>query len=119
MILPRGDVADLRASMRGQLLLTGDTLYPGRLYVSDDGAYQASVQRLVDFASSGSEIAWVLGTHMEMSMTPGQDYPMCADAHPNEHVLQLGYDVLLELNEAVQSLPLSYDVHDDFIVYPL
>ena len=34
---------------RTAILLTGDTLYPGRLYVRDGPAFTASVQRLVAF----------------------------------------------------------------------
>ena len=37
---------------RTGILLTGDTLYPGRLYVSDFPAFAASIQRLVDFTGT-------------------------------------------------------------------
>jgi len=104
------------------LLLTGDTLYPGRLYIGDWNAYGSSIQRLVDFTSAPDHpVTWVLGTHIEMTTTPGQDYPMGATQHANEHVLQLTLETLLELNQAVIGLGNNpqYQEHDDFIVYPL
>jgi len=106
---------------RDDVLLTGDTLYPGRLYVSNWSAYQASIPRMVDFVNAGNPVQWVLGTHIEMTTTPGQDYAMGANKHPNEHVLQLTFDTLLELDQAVkaQGGSPSYEVHDDFIIYPL
>jgi glyoxylase-like metal-dependent hydrolase (beta-lactamase superfamily II) len=102
------------------ILFTGDTLYPGRLYISSFGEYLMSIQRLVDFTAARS-VCWVLGTHIEMSNTPGDDYPFGATFHPDEHPLQLTRDHLLELNQAVigmQDDP-KIEVHDDFIVYPL
>ena len=45
-------------------LMTGDSLYPGRLGVQDFAAFKASAQRLADFVSD-RPIAHVLGTHIE------------------------------------------------------
>lgn len=106
-----------------ELLLTGDTLYPGRLYIQDWNQYVASVQRMANFVSSPDHpVTWVLGTHIEMTTTPGQDYPFGADQHPDEHVLQLTKGHLLELNDAVQKQAAAggpkLEVHDDFIIYP-
>lgn len=102
------------------LLLTGDTLYPGRLYISDFPAYMASIQRLVDFTAKRT-VNWVLGTHIEMTNEAGEDYGFGVTYHPNEHPLQLTRDHLLELNEAVIGMQADphIEVHDDFIVYPL
>jgi glyoxylase-like metal-dependent hydrolase (beta-lactamase superfamily II) len=104
---------------RHQLLLTGDTLYPGRLYINQWSAYQASIQRMVDFVEDGNPVSWVLGTHIELA-GDGNDYSLGAGSHPNEHPLELGYPVLVELNQAVQAMGGSpqYEAHDDFIVYP-
>jgi hydroxyacylglutathione hydrolase len=101
------------------LLLTGDTLYPGRLYISDWQAYKASIGRMTDFVNAGNPVTWVLGTHIEMNAT-GADYPMQAKLHPNEHALQLTYPVLTELHEAVIQLGNSpqYEAHQNFIIYP-
>ena len=103
------------------LLLTGDTLYPGRLYINQWDTYKASIQRMVDFVSSPDHpVEWVLGTHIEMTTTPGQDFPFGADKHPDEHPLQLTKDTLLELHQALMGLPgPTNQVHDDFIIYPL
>src|SRR6185503_6890655 len=46
------------------LLLTGDTLYPGFLFIPDWPTYHDSVIRLADFAAT-RPIAHVLGAHIE------------------------------------------------------
>ena len=106
---------------RHELLLTGDTLYPGRLYIQDFPTYAASVGRLRDFIESGNGVQSVLGTHIEMTTTPGEDFPFMADAHPNEHGLPLDAGHVLELDDAVQAMGGSpvLEVHDDFVIYPL
>lgn len=105
---------------RHDLLLTGDTLYPGRLYVDDFGDYQASTARLTAFVDAGNPVSWVLGTHIEMTTTPMQDFAFGADQHPNEHVLELSLGHLQELDAAVQAMSgPEYEEHDDFIIYPL
>lgn len=103
-----------------ELLLTGDTLYPGRLYIQNFGEYVQSVQRLASFTQT-HPVSLVLGTHIEMTQTPGQDFAFGADQHPNERELQLGLEHLLELEAAVVAMDGSpeLEVHDDFIVYPL
>jgi glyoxylase-like metal-dependent hydrolase (beta-lactamase superfamily II) len=85
------------------IFLTGDTLYPGRLYVSDFPAYMASAQRMADFVKT-HPIAHVLGTHIEQSATPYLDYPIRTTYQPNEHSLAMTRANVLELNEAVQSM---------------
>jgi hydroxyacylglutathione hydrolase len=103
-----------------RLLLTGDTLYPGRLYINDFAAYRASVQRLVDFTAT-REVAWVLGTHVEMQNVPGQQFPLGSTFHPNEHPLQLSRSHLLELLGGLNGMQASphVEVHADFVIYPL
>ena len=102
-----------------KLLLTGDTLYPGRLYISDFQTYVQSIQRLVDFTSV-NEVSYVLGTHIEMSAVPGEQFPIGSTFHPNEHVLQLSRDHLLELLDGLlgmQGAP-HIETHDDFVIWP-
>jgi glyoxylase-like metal-dependent hydrolase (beta-lactamase superfamily II) len=103
------------------LLLTGDSLYPGLLFVNDWTAYRASIARLRDFAAA-RPIAHVLGTHVEMSATPGVVYPYGTTYQPNEHVLQLALAQLVELDAALAALgptpPAQPQVHDDFIIDP-
>lgn len=106
---------------RTQLLFSGDMLYPGRLYVPTDkfAEFQASADRLDDFAKT-HPIRALLGAHIEMTTTPGQDYPMRAPTHPSEHPLPLPPSVIGELRKAVdQAGPEpKIDRHPDFIVYP-
>lgn len=100
-------------------LLTGDTLYPGRLYIDDFDAYVASISRLVDHVPADA-VCNVMGTHIEMTSTPGVDFEFGADTHPDEHALQLDYAHLVELRDAVLAMDSpEMEVHDDFIVFPL
>ena len=85
------------------ILLTGDHLYPGRLYVSDFPAYVASTRRLVQFTES-HPVAHILGCHIEQSSTPYVDYPTGTKYQPNEHSLELGRAHLLELMSALDAL---------------
>lgn len=101
-------------------LFTGDTLYPGRLYISQFPTYVQSIQRLVTFMNDKT-VCNVLGTHIEMTNTAGEDYNFGATYHPDEHRLQLDRSHLLELLDGVikmQDDP-HIEVHDDFIIYPL
>ena len=103
-----------------KLLLTGDTLYAGRLYIQDFPTYVQSVQRLVDFTAV-NEVSYVLGTHIEMQNLPGQQFPLGSTFHPTEHVLQLRRSHLVELLNGVlgmQGAP-HHETHDDFIIWPL
>ena len=87
------------------ILLTGDSLYPGRLYTAekDVPAYAASAQRLAEFVAA-HPIAHVLGTHIEQSRTPYQDYPRGTTYQPEEHVLELSRAHVIELNDAFQKM---------------
>ena len=106
---------------RTQLLFSGDMLYPGRLYVPLDrfAEYQASADRLAAFAKR-HQIRALLGAHIEMTVSPGQDYPMQAPTHPSEHPLPLPPAAIGELRDAVDEAgpTPTVDRHPDFIVYP-
>jgi glyoxylase-like metal-dependent hydrolase (beta-lactamase superfamily II) len=107
------------------ILQTGDTLYPGFLFISgavsqgNFAKYQASIQRLVDFTAS-RPVKWVLGNHVEMKSTPFQSYPYGTNFQPLEHDLQLTRQHLLELNAAVQAMGSSphVETHADFVIQP-
>ena len=107
---------------RTQLLFSGDMLYPGRLYVPMDqfATFRASTARLAAFAHA-HPIRGVLGAHIEMTATPGQDYPMKAIAHPSEHPLALPASAIDELRRAVDTAPTPPVIarRADFILYPL
>ncbi len=51
-----------------KILLTGDTFYPGRLYVNDWYAFKMSIERLVKFTDI-YEVSTILGNHIEMTQT--------------------------------------------------
>ncbi len=85
------------------LLFTGDTLYPGRLYVPKFNDFAASVARLVRF-TDGKIVTHILGCHVEQSKTAYLDYPVGTIYQPHEHALALSKGDLLELNSAFESL---------------
>ena len=85
------------------VMITGDTFYPGRLYVRDGAAFTASIARLAQFAEH-HHVAHFLGTHIEQQARPYLDYPDGTIDQPHEHVLQLGLGDLLELNAALQQM---------------
>ena len=102
-----------------RILLTGDTVYPGRLYIRDWPAFKSSIERLTSFVKT-HEVSQVLGTHIEMSTKPGVDYPVRTTYQPEERELQMGPAHILELYDAVSKMgdtPVR-EVHDDFIIYP-
>ncbi|WP_242204179.1 MBL fold metallo-hydrolase [Aestuariivivens insulae] len=103
-----------------KILLTGDTFYPGRLYVKDWNAFKRSIERLVKFTND-NEISTILGNHIEMTQTPGIDYPVKTIYQPKEHQLPLNVIQLNELSNALKKLgdnP-TREVHDSFIIYPV
>jgi hydroxyacylglutathione hydrolase len=102
------------------ILLTGDSLYPGRLYVDDFPAFVESTQRLVTF-TEGKIVAHVLGNHIEQTSTPYLDYPIGSFYQPQEHPLELSRSHLLELNEALRGMrgkPVRLAMRD-FTVWPV
>ena len=105
---------------RTGILLTGDTLYPGRLYVRDGPAFAASIRRLVDF-TSGKVVTHVLGAHIENARTPYVDYPEGTKYQPDEHALELGRAHLLELNDALQQMNghVVRSAMRDFTIWPI
>jgi hydroxyacylglutathione hydrolase len=101
------------------VLLTGDSLYPGRLYIPDFAAFARSTERLVAF-TNGKAITHILGCHIEQSRTPYVDYPIGSMYQPEEHSLDLARAHLLELNEALQGMQASPTrmALRDFTIYP-
>jgi hydroxyacylglutathione hydrolase len=100
-----------------QLLFTGDSLYPGRLYIFDWPAYAATVDRLLDFCA-GHPVSHVLGCHIEMN-TAGHDYPIFTTYHPDEPPLQLTVDHLRAVRAAIGEVAGQPGPHPygDFILY--
>lgn len=77
-------------------LLTGDTLYPGRLVVRDWAAFRASIARLAEFTRSHAVTALV-GSHIEMSAA-GELFRGGETHQPGEAPLPLEVSDLLELD---------------------
>ena len=100
-------------------LLTGDTVYPGLIYVKDWQAYRESISRLASFAQS-HELAAVLGAHIEMTDKAGEYYPIGTVYQPHEAPLPLSPEVLQTLATALakangkETVPL-----DELVVQPM
>ncbi|MFL5620785.1 MAG: MBL fold metallo-hydrolase [Gemmatimonadaceae bacterium] len=88
---------------RTGILLTGDTFYPGRLFVRDTAAFARSIDRLTGFATS-HRVAHLLGAHIENTRTPYRDYPEGTVDQPDEHALDLGVAQLVELDSVVHAM---------------
>jgi len=103
-----------------KILLTGDTFYPGRLYVKDWGAFKISIARLMKFTNS-YDISNILGNHIEMTQSPGVDYPIETIYQPKERALKLSVHELKELSSALIKLgdKPTKQIHDSFIIYPV
>jgi hydroxyacylglutathione hydrolase len=101
------------------ILFSGDTLYPGRLYVADFSAYQQSIERLVRF-SADRPIAHIIGNHVEQTATPFVSYPVGTIFQTEEHGLPLSRGSLLELEGALiamQGAPHRQSLRD-FSIWP-
>jgi len=105
---------------RTGILLTGDTFYPGRLYVRDTTAFAESINRLAAFVSS-HQVTHMLGAHIENSRTPYKDYVVGTVDQPDEHALDLGRAQLFELDSVVRSMRgrMTRTVLRDLTVWPL
>jgi glyoxylase-like metal-dependent hydrolase (beta-lactamase superfamily II) len=102
--LPGHDEASIALYDRNTgILLSGDSIYPGRLYIHDLAAFQRSTERLLRFTAD-KPVAHILGCHIEQTRTPYLEYPIGTLYQPDEHELALGRGALLELEEALQSL---------------
>jgi len=80
-------------------LLTGDTLYSGRIFVKNWRDYRASIQRLLAYSTT-HHVSAVLGSHIEMSRT-GALYPLGSQFQPDEASLALTVSQLAELHESL------------------
>jgi glyoxylase-like metal-dependent hydrolase (beta-lactamase superfamily II) len=85
------------------LLLTGDSFYPGRLYISNFSANVESISRLINFIKSNHlNITSILGTHIEMTQENKIDYPIGATYQPKERQLNMSLKQLEQLNNELQ-----------------
>jgi glyoxylase-like metal-dependent hydrolase (beta-lactamase superfamily II) len=104
---------------RTGILIVGDVLLPGRLYVRDPAEYVRSVGRLVE-VTRDRPVTAILGCHIENTDVPFEDYVVGTVDQPHEHVLQLGREHLLELDAALTAMDgdVVRTVMRDFTVWP-
>jgi glyoxylase-like metal-dependent hydrolase (beta-lactamase superfamily II) len=106
--LPGHDEAHILVyDAKERLLLTGDTLYPGRLYIEHWEQFRASAKRMATFASS-HDVRWILGAHIELRSETNPDgtaldYEMGAAVHPGEHTPILAPDEAQKLASLVDA----------------
>jgi len=104
---------------RTAILFTGDTVYRGRLYIDDWPAFERTIDRLIEF-SEANPVTHVLGCHIEMTTTPGVDYPVRTTFQPDEPPLEMTVDHLRAVRDALRIA--GPDPHrmvcDDFILWP-
>ncbi|MDB5726187.1 MAG: beta-lactamase-like protein [Novosphingobium sp.] len=108
---------------RLKILLSGDVIYPGRLYVPVNFMpdERASIDRVAAFAAT-HRIRALLGAHIEMTRTPGRDYGHEAATHPDEHLLELPATTIGELQAGLKApldVPGQPQIHDHFIITPV
>jgi len=105
---------------RTGIVLTGDNLYPGRLYIPDFPAYKASTERLIGFLE-GKPVSYILGNHIEETRIPFKDFPIGSIYHPDEHCLELSFGTLLELEDGLKSMEAAPRrmALADFTIWPL
>ncbi len=99
-------------------LVTGDTVYPGRLYVRDFPAFMSSLDRLVELARS-RPVTHVMGCHVEMRASPRRDYAIGETWQPDEAPLPMTVEQLVAVRDASRSVAGQPGRHvfDDFIIF--
>jgi len=106
-----------------RIVLSGDSLYPGRLYIPVNflPEARASIDRLARFAAR-HPVRALLGAHIEMTRTPGKDYAQAVLSHPDEHRLEMAPAAIAELRDGLKApldVPEQGQVHPDFVVFPV
>ena len=76
-------------------LFTGDLLYPGKIQISNDTDFVASLKRLKQWKDT-HPVKWVMGGHIEMQFLPGKAYPRFYTYKPYERLLQMEPDLIDE-----------------------
>jgi len=78
--------------------------------------------RVIDFAAgppAPGGLAHVLGCHIEMTRTPGLDYPIGTNYQPDEPPLEMTVAQLTAVRDAARSAAAGPGAHtfDDFIIF--
>ncbi|MDP2562645.1 MBL fold metallo-hydrolase [Psychrobium sp. 1_MG-2023] len=104
---------------KNQWLMTGDTLYPGLIYVKDWQMYRNSIERLTTFALN-NQVTAILGAHIEMKKQPSLYYPIGSTYQPDEASLDLKVQSLHQLNAQLQQHQQPTEIiFDRFIIKPM
>ena len=101
-------------------LLTGDTVYRGRLYIEDWAAFGRSIDRLIAF-SRARPVSQVLGCHIEMTNEPGVDYPVLTTYQPDEPPLEMTLTHLDQIRAALDEIgdEPRRRAFPDFVIWPV
>lgn len=100
-------------------LLTGDSFYPGYIYVKDWQQYKNSIARLIEFATQ-FEVTELLGAHIEMQNQSAQFYAIGTTYQPNEASLVLTLDDLAALQTQLNHVEdENIIIFDKFIIAPM
>jgi glyoxylase-like metal-dependent hydrolase (beta-lactamase superfamily II) len=100
-------------------LLTGDTFYPGYVYVKDWNDYKNSISRLVSFTNN-NKVSAILGAHIEMTNRAGEYYEVGTIYQPEESSLVLLPIDLVTLNAKLDQTDEPAKISlDGLIVEPL
>ena len=101
-----------------KVVITGDTFYPGRLYIRSWSEYRSSISRLVHWIQS-KEVRYILGTHIEMSADDNVDYPIRTTYQPDELPLPLTPSDLHRLHEVTSQMAVPERTYlNKFIIWP-
>ncbi len=101
-----------------QILYTGDTFYPGRLYVRDWLQFKASIAKLVSITQQ-HPVRGLLGAHIEIDRH-GHEFEVGAKFHHNEAFLPLSVDDLKDLASKITHLDKPREVKfKNFRVVPV
>jgi glyoxylase-like metal-dependent hydrolase (beta-lactamase superfamily II) len=76
-----------------RFLFTGDLIFPGKINISNDKDYLASLIRLKRYTET-HPVKWLMGGHVEMQFVPGKAYPRFATYKPYERLLQMEPELL-------------------------
>lgn len=102
-----------------QWLVSGDTFYPGQIYVRNWQSYRDSIKKMTLFARSNPVDA-IIGTHIEMSQTPGEIYPIGSTYQPRETYLPMSVVELATLDKTLDKHEQPTElVFDRFIITPM
>ncbi len=100
------------------LLFTGDSIYPGRLYISDFPAFLSTLDR-IQVLSRERKITCLVGSHIERASGPGKDNRATSRYQPHEPPLQMTMEQFAELKAAAQEVSGRKGAHtfDDFLIF--